>query len=245
MRGKRDSEPGQAARGHKQTISEVLAEYLRAEKSRLAPKTHARYTDVISLFTHSLNGYAANSLTHFERARFDRHFNAEGEQHREFCDIFGPEHILENVGEFLNYFMISKVIVGADTLRASGTVMKKLAKWLVEKEYVKSDDSDLAIEQGSDAARDLPAAEKLSTLLYDLTAGRHEPRDSDIEGRFSITKIEPGRIWLQDDNDGKDYGPILLTEQATKLCRVGWIISGAVRKSGKRCVLVEAFQVCP
>jgi hypothetical protein len=183
MRGKLNLDPVQAARGHKPTISEVLAEYLRAEKSRLASKTYARYADVIGLFTQSLNGYAASSLSQFDRARFDKHFDAEGEQHREFCDIFGPEHIIENVGEFLNYFMVSKVIVGADTLRASGTVMKKLAKWLVEQEYVKSDDADVAIEQGSDAARDLPAAEKLSTLLYDLTAGRLEPRDSDIEGR--------------------------------------------------------------
>lgn len=245
MRVKLEIQPGQETRGDKLTISEVLAEYLRAEKSRLAPKTHVRYTEVIALFTHSLNSYAANSLSQFERARFDKLFNAEGEQHREFCDIFGPEHILENVGEFLNYFMVSKVIVGADTLRASGTVMKKLAKWLVEQEYVKSDDADLAIEQGSDAARDLPAAEKLSVILYDLTAGRHAPRDSDVEGRFSITKIEPGRIWLQNDDDGEDYGPILLTEKATKLCRVGWTISGAVRKSGNRCVLVEAFQVYP
>src|ERR1700693_1650248 len=176
MAGKLDFDPGQAAMGHKLTISEVLAEYLRMERGRLAPKTHARYTEVIVLFTQSLDGYAANSLSQFDRARFDKLFNAEGEQHREFCDIFGPEHILENVGEFLNYFMVSKVIVGADTLRASGTVMKKLAKWLVEREYVKSDDSDLAVKQGSDAARDLPAAEKLSTLLYDFTAGRHEPR---------------------------------------------------------------------
>lgn len=245
MRDKMNLEPVQAAGGRKPTISEVLTEYLRAEKSRLAPKTHARYSGVIGLFTHSLNSYAANSLNQFERARFDKHFDAEGEQHREFCDIFGPEHILENVGEFLNYFMVSKVIVGADTLRASGTVMKKLAKWLVEQGYAKSDDADMAIEQGSEAARDLPAAEKLSTLLYDLTAGRLEPRDSDIEGRFSITKIEPGRIWLQDEDDGENYGPILLTEKATKLCRVGWIVSGAVRKSGNRCVLVEAFQVYP
>ncbi len=245
MRRKLNLDPVQAARGHKPTISEVLAEYLRAEKSRLAPKTHARYADVIRLFTHSLNGYAASSLSQFDRARFDKHFDAEGEQHREFCDIFGPEHILENVGEFLNYFMVRKVIVGADILRASGTVMKKLAQWLVEHECVKSDDADVAIEQGSDAARDLPAAEKLSTLLYDLTAGRLEPRDSDIEGRFSITKVEPGRIWLQDDDDGENYGPILLTEKVTKLCRVGWIISGAVRKSGNRCVLVVAFQVYP
>jgi hypothetical protein len=245
MRRKLNLDPVQAVRGHKLTISEVLAEYLRAEKSRLAPKTYARYADVIGLFTHSLNGYAASSLSQLDRARFDKHFDAEGEQHREFCDIFGPEHILENVGEFLNYFMVRKVIVGADTLRASGTVMKKLAQWLVEHEYVKSDDADVAIEQGSDAARDLPAAEKLSTLLYDLTAGRLEPRDSDIEGRFSITKVEPGRIWLQDEDDGENYGPILLTEKVTKLCRVGWIISGAVRKSGNRCVLVETFQVYP
>jgi hypothetical protein len=141
--------------------------------------------------------------------------------------------------------MVSKVIVGADTLLASGTVMKKLAKWLVDQEYVTSDDADLAIEQGSDAARDLPAAEKLSVILYDLTAGRHAPRDSDVEGRFSITKVEPGRIWLQDEDDGENYGPILLSEKATKLCRVGWIISGAVRKSGNRRVLVEAFKVYP
>ena len=114
MRVKLELKPGQAARGDKPTISEVLAEYLRAEKDRLAPKTHARYTEVIALFTHSLNGYAANSLSQFERARFDKLFKAEGEQHREFCDIFGPEHILENVGEFLNYFMVSKVMAGAD-----------------------------------------------------------------------------------------------------------------------------------
>ena len=66
--------------GDKLTISEVLAEYLRMERGRLAPKTHARYTEVIALFTHSLNGYAANSLSQFERARFDKQFNAEGER---------------------------------------------------------------------------------------------------------------------------------------------------------------------
>jgi hypothetical protein len=69
MAGKLDFDPGQAAMGHKLTISEVLAEYLRMERGRLAPKTHARYTEVIVLFTQSLNGYAANSLSQFDRAR--------------------------------------------------------------------------------------------------------------------------------------------------------------------------------
>ena len=95
MRVKLELQPGQAARGDKLTISEVLAEYLRAERGRLAPKTYAQYTEVIALFTQSLNGYAANSLSQFERARFDKLFNAEGEQHREFCDIFGPAYSRE------------------------------------------------------------------------------------------------------------------------------------------------------
>src|SRR5258705_6979567 len=169
MAGILDFDPGQAARGHKLTISEVLAEHLRMERGRLAPKTHARYTEVIVLFTQSLNGYAANSLSQFERARFDKLFNAEGEQHREFCDIFGPEHILENVGEFLNYFMVSKVMAGADTLRASGTVMKKLAKWLAEHDYVGTDDAAFTIAQGAGGGRNLPAPKKVSGPLFDLT----------------------------------------------------------------------------
>ena len=41
-------------------------------------ETYAQYTEVIALFTQSLNGYAANSLSRFERARFDKLFNAEG-----------------------------------------------------------------------------------------------------------------------------------------------------------------------
>jgi hypothetical protein len=56
MAGKLDFDPGQAAMGHQLTISEILAEYLRMERRRLAPKTHARYTEVIVLFTQSLTG---------------------------------------------------------------------------------------------------------------------------------------------------------------------------------------------
>ena len=81
MRRKLNLDPVQAARGHTLTISEVLAEYLRAEKSRLAPKTYARYADVIGLFTHSLNGYAASSLSQFDRHRRCRYF--AGIRHRD------------------------------------------------------------------------------------------------------------------------------------------------------------------
>ena len=119
----RDNTPsGETAAVASPTISAVLAEYLADEKARLAAKTYGLYADVIELLQHSLNGYAANSLDKGEYALWEQHFDAKGEQHGEFCDIFGPEHILPNVGEFLNYFMIRKAMAGQDLMRASGTV---------------------------------------------------------------------------------------------------------------------------
>ena len=228
------------------TISEVLAEFLATEENRLAPRTYAKYADVIDLLKHSLNGYAYQTLDAEDSALFERLYDTSGNgEDREFCDIFGPGHILPNVGEFLDYFMVTKVMASQDLLRAAGTVTKKLAKWLMERGYASSNEAEIAVERGADAARDLPRAEKLTALLYDLTTNRHSPRDSDVEGRFVITKVESGKVWLEDDDDGHAYGPITLPVKVTKLCQVGWTISGTVRKSGKGWALVEAFKVYP
>lgn len=44
-----------------------------------------------SLLESHLDSYAYEDLSKAERPLFDRHFNAEGEQHRTFCQLFGPE----------------------------------------------------------------------------------------------------------------------------------------------------------
>ena len=131
-----DNTPGgEAATVASPTISTVLAAYLTDEKARLAARTYGLYADVIDLLQDSLNRYAANSLDKSDYKLWEALFDAEGDEHREFCQIFGPEHILPNIGEFLSYFMVSKVMAGQDLLRASGTVTKKLAKWMAEKGY--------------------------------------------------------------------------------------------------------------
>ncbi len=236
---------GEAAAVASPAISAVLAAYLADEEARLAAKTYGQYADVIELLQHSLNGYAANSLDKSEYELWEELFNAEGDKHREFCDIFGPEHILPNVGEFLNYFMIRKVMAGQDLLRASGTVTKNLAKWLAAKGYATADEAGDAVEFGADAARDLPRAEKLVALLREFTSSKYFPEDSDMEDQFEIKRVEPGKIWLEGFGDGRLLGPIGLPAEATKLCQVGWSLSGAVRRRGKTWLLVEAWNVYP
>ncbi len=172
-----------------------------------------------------LNGYAYQSLGEADAELFHRPFNAEGADHREFCDIFGPEHILPHVGEFLGYFMVRKVIAGRELLRAAGTVTKKLARWLTEKGYASAADAAEAAERGAAAARDLPEAEELASRLHDFAETQERGDEEDeIEDHFTLTRVEHGRIWLEGLLDGREVGPIAVPEEISRRCQVGWTI---------------------
>jgi hypothetical protein len=137
----------------KPTIAEVLEQFLTDQRERLAPRTFVQYEHVVWLLRQSLDGYAYQSLEEPDAKLFDRLDDAAGSEHREFCEIFGPAHILPNVGPFLNHFMVRKVIVGKDLLRAAGTATEKLATWLVENGYARVEDARDAAERGAAAAR--------------------------------------------------------------------------------------------
>lgn len=111
-----------------------------------------------------MNGYGPDTLESADHQRWEQAFHA-GDMEA-FCHLFGPEHILGHVDESLGYFMIRKLMAGQELLRAAGTVPKKLAHWLHEQRYVDDDQRDLALDRGTDAARDLPRTELLAKLLY-------------------------------------------------------------------------------
>jgi len=228
------------------TIAAVLKQFLDDQRGGLAAKTFARYEYAIELLQHCLDGYAHQSLDKAESALFDRLYRAKGAEHREFCEIFGPEHILSNLGKFLGYFMVRKVIAGQETLRAAGTATKKLAKWLAEKGYVKTGAAAEAAARGGRAARDLPEAEKLARLLHEFAEMQERDNEGDgVEDHFTITRVEPGRIWLEGMMDAREFGPIALPADISRRCKVGWSISGVVDRDGKVWRLVEVWNVYP
>ena len=228
------------------TIAVVLAQFLAEQEQRLAPKTVAQYRDVVELLQHYLNGYAYLALDERDAKRFERLQHATGDVPREFCQIFGPEHILPNVGEFLGYFMIRKVMASRTLLRAAGTVTKRLAVWLAEQGYVDTEAAELAKERGVEAARELPKADELATRLQTLANGWAKPGAADqIEDHFQITRVEPGKIWLTGLIDGRECGPIQLPEEISQRCQVGWAVSGVIGRIGRRWQFLEAWNVYP
>ena len=221
----------------KKTISEAFQEFLDDQKPRLSPTTFSKYESIISLFGSYLEAYWPNH----DHEEYDR-ITAEGGT---FCGTFGPEEIPGGYGEFLGYFMPRKVACGKDTLKAAGTVTKKLAKWLVEKGYVK--DTEAAQERAKEAARDLPAAQDLLDLLEEWVAiNAPDEYGDEIEDHFWIKKIEPGKLWLEPlTMFDKVIGPVPVPTEVTQVCKKMWDISGVVVKTRRGWRFLDVWSVTP
>ena len=226
------------------TIEAVLDEFLKEQQERLKSSTMRKYESIISLFQSCLNNYAYQSLDEQEAALFDRLYNAKGDEHREFCQMFGPEKIPDSVGEFLNYFMIRKVMCGKELMQAAGTVTKKLGKWLVEKGYIDSESAEELVRSGATAAKELPAAEELARMLSDYADRTAVDCDEVIEDHFTIEVVEPGKLCLS-ALIGDEEITVPVSRDISNACRVGWSFSGAVGKTGKGWRILEAWNVYP
>ena len=235
------------------TIEQALEEFLAVQQKKQQPKTASGYRDVAQLFKDCMNGYAYQSLSKAETALFDKYYNAKGKEHKEFCQLFGPDKIAENTGEFLGYFLIRKVMAGGDFKRLAGTVIKKLSKWLVEKGHISGEDAAMGEAEGAAAARDLPKAEKAGNILYEsaehLDFDPDELDDADYHDfdHYTIERVEPGQLWLEvyTEKGKSSVGPIAVPREATELLRKGWDISCAIARIRSKWRIVEVANVYP
>jgi hypothetical protein len=226
------------------TIDTALTEFLADQRGRLSDRTFRRYEDVVELLRHSLDGYAYTTLDDDERRRWEeeRETNEDGA----FCRVFGPEKIPEHLGEFLGYFMVRKVAAGQELLKASGTVTGKLARWLADHGYIDDQTAEDAGDQAREAARDLPMADRLATLLDDVTdrAPEIDPdtiADEDwVEDYLEIADVEPGKIWFD-----RGVGPIAVPRKASDLARPGWSAAITAARIAGRWHLIAVGNVYP
>ncbi len=226
------------------TIDEVFAEFLDEQRARLSDRTYQQYEQVIELFAISMNGYAPNGLTDEEFAQWEQRM--EVDETSAFTGLFGPDKIPENVAEFLNYFMIRKVMAGKDLLKAAGTVTGKLARWLHEHDHIDATSAAVMADQGAEASSELPALDKLADLLYDEAERLPEfdydkiPDDHWVDDYLTITKVEPGALWF----DGLD-APLAVSTKTSKAAQPGWSVNLEAVKLDGQWHAVEVGNVYP
>ncbi len=235
--------PAEVAAAAERTIDDVLTEFLAAQEQRLVARTFANYLAVVDLLRHCLNGYGHQYLDDAERVPFEQALDTGDED--AFVHLFGPEKIADVLGEFLDYFMVRKVMAGEDLLRAAGTVTKKLGKWMAANGYLDAEQAGEAVERGASAARDLPRAERLSRLLYEQAQRvdkdcQPDAEDEVRENYFTIERVEPGVLWLTGG-----IGPINVGTAASSLARPGWSVYLVLAGAAGGWQILEAGNVYP
>jgi hypothetical protein len=237
----------------KPNIDDVLESFLEQQRKRLAARTFSKYESVVELLRNHLNSYAYQGLSKSEADLFRERYDAKGKEHRDFCQLFGPEKIVENMDGFLGYFMIRKVMAGEELKRASGTVCKKLSKWLAHNNYISAEIGEASASSSDDAARELVQAERAARLLQEaadqlridvLALSDENYVDFD---HFTVARVEPGRLWLDVWEEGKarPRGPIPAPKAATKLLQKGWDVSCALARVRDTWHIIEVANVYP
>jgi hypothetical protein len=89
-----------------------------------------------------------------------------------FCNLFGPEKILENLDEFVGWFLVRKTMASKSTLQTTPAVLRKLVEWLVDEGHVSPDAVDGSAELLAEAGS-LPTGVRIAHSLPPKAIGGH------------------------------------------------------------------------
>ncbi|NQE54342.1 hypothetical protein C5S29_12180 [ANME-1 cluster archaeon GoMg3.2] len=227
------------------TIKQVFDEFLEEQQVRLKPRTYGGYEDAIYLFEQCLNSYAYQYLDDKDSKLFDKLYN---EKNKEFCELFGPDKIgSSEIGEFLDYFMIRKVMGSEELMKTVGRVMRKFVKWMNEKGYMNEGEYDNSAEIVDELKDELPKVVELSSLIYEYIED-NPPEDfsESVDGYFRVIKIEPRKLWLEDYIAcGGTLGPVSVSTEISSMCKEGWVIYLELGKTSKGWQMLVSGTVYP
>lgn len=227
-------------------IDEVLEEFLQDQEERLSPSTQKRYERIVDYFTRCMNDYGYLYLSRAELLLFERLNRLPDAPPMEYCQIFGPAKIPENVPEFLGYYMIRKIRCGKQNSRLAGIVIKKLGNWLFTRGYIRAEDMREMVRIGSEAARLLPEAQELTDSLA-AYASTHAPKNwiGELEDLFVISRIENGKLFLSGITTGGETLCIRIPQEISRKLKTGWQITLLLGQTTKGWRIIEVGEVYP
>lgn len=220
-------------------IAESMDLFLKEASGGVSKKTAEKYRDVLKLFHDYLANYG--DLSHEEHKDTGIVLTAETSELHD-----------GQVSNFLEWFLIRKVLGPAWLNTAAPGVMKKYLKWLDKKGLLAAGAMDEIAETTKKATKDLPRVEKAAMLLYKLCEknndkfGEIEFDDKDYnEGYGEVTGILEDKLHLNYDHDGYKTGPIQITKEIAKLLKKGDTINLVVGRKGKLWYPLEVGNVYP
>ncbi len=144
--------------------------------------------------------------------------------------------------------MIRKVAAPEGVIAATGRVITDLLDWLVQQNLLGPADVVDAKERAQAAGSDLPNAEKLADLLYDLGERSNVDVQALADGDYvddylTISRVEPGELWFEGDEG--ELGPLDVGRAVSRLAQPGWSINIVMGRVRGRWQVLEVGNVYP
>jgi len=232
------------------TIADVLDEFLAEQKQNLKPQSYSGYETIMKYFERFLDVYGPERLAEEDLAEEDLDLYDElfAEEDLGYCEIFGPRHIgYVEMERFLAEYVILNAATSKNFLKVAGRVMHKLVQWLHEKGYMVDEVYEKTNKRVNELKADLPATMEVSKLMSEYAA--KSPRGNyteELRSRFTIKKIEPGKLGLEDFmNPEKITVPVLVSEEISSKCRAGWTVVLRIGKNGDEWKILDSRAVYP
>ena len=202
-----------------------------------SPKTVQKYQDVLSLFHDYLASYAELSYEEYK----DKGIVLTAET-QELED--------GQVSDFLEWFLIRKVIGPHWLMTSAPGIMKAYIKWLDSKGLLAEGSMDDIVEISRKTTKDLPRVEKAASLLYTLCNKNSDRFSGDdfkdenyMEGYGEVIGMIEDKLHL--NYDGEKTGPIQITKEIAKLLKKGDTVNLAVGRKDKIWYPLEVGNVYP
>jgi len=223
-------------------LNKILDDFLSDQDQRLSKRTYNNYENVIELFANYLNTYAYNNLeVEYQDIFEEKCINGE----KSYCEIFSVDKVnFILIEDFMTYFLVKKVMAGKELIKNTITVMRQLVKWLYNNSYISEEESEVMFSTINDLKDALPKSIELSDLIYEESRkNEFKEFDSYEEGNFSIAKIKPGKLWVEDFMGAVQIGPVIVPKNISSLAEEGWFMYLELGQKGNKYYILNSGNV--
>ena len=218
-------------------IEQSMKLFLKELSNNLSAKTFQRYEYVLHLFYNYLENYG--ELSYEENKAGNIILTADTKEMNE-----------GHISDFLEWFLIKKVIGPVWMNTSAPGIIQKYIKWLHKNGLLAEGIIDDVIKITKKAAKDLPRVEKAASLLYELCIENRGKFSLDnfkyedyMEGYGEIIGIEEDNLYLNYDDE--KIGPIHITKEIAGYLKEGDIVNLVVRRKGNLWYPLEVGNVYP
>ncbi len=213
------------------SIDTLLKLFLGDDSAHRSSTQQSRYIQTTTELKDCLNDYGYQSLEDFELVLLEKR-NKGGSQ-QSFCELFGAEHLLDNLGEYLCYRQIRQCASDQSARKRSLECVEDLLSWLSARGDISPPVAEIFMTRVRRLERVLPEADRASKIIAasskkaEIELAKLDCDDFMEFDIWIISRVERDCFWFRLEGLEPEWGPAQLPAKAAQLLEPGWQIACA------------------